>query len=82
MSNEYEYGYEYGYEYMDSEEVVEELAVPEYHNLLNQHIYEKMNTKSAVVGQMPVGEVSGEKIDDYWLQVEDGYIQLKYIKEV
>lgn len=80
MSNEYEY--EYGYEYIDSEEVVEELAVPEYHNLFNQHIYEKMNPKSAVVGQMPVGEVSGEKIDDHWLQVEDGYIQLKYIKEV
>ena len=80
MSNEYEY--EYGYEYTDYEEIAEESPTPSYHNLFNQHIYEKMNDKSAVVGQMPVGEVSGEKIDDYWLQVEDGYIQLKYIKEV
>lgn len=80
MSNEYEH--EYGYEYTDSEETTEEHAVPSYHNLFNQHIYEKMSTKSAAVDQMPVGEVSGEKIDDQWLQVENGYIQLKYIKEV
>lgn len=80
MSNEYEY--EYGYEYMDSEEVAEEPSNPSYHNSFNQHIYEKANTKSAVVGQIPVGEVHGEKIDDHWMQVEDGYIQLKYIKEV